>query len=58
LSQTGRAPWPGRHHKAEFADGGSDAMQAKGMKLGQGVSMKSLKGAYFEVELQKKLQWV
>ena len=43
-------PWPGRSHKTELAGGGGDAMQAKGKKLGQGVSMKSLKGAHFEVE--------
>ena len=42
----------------KFASGGGDAMQAKGKKLGQGVSMKGLKGAHFEVELQGKLQWV
>ena len=55
--KTGRAPWPERRHKAEFASGGSDAMQIKRKKLGQGrVSMKSLKGTYFEVELQGKLQ--
>ena len=50
--KTDRAPWPERRHKAEFAGDGGDAMQAKGKKLGQQrVSMKSLKGAYFEVEL-------
>ena len=32
--KTGRAPWLGRHHKAELAGGGDDAMQAKGKKLG------------------------
>jgi len=46
----GRAPWLGRGHKAEFTGGGGDAMHAKGKKLGQRVSMKSLKGAHFEVE--------
>ena len=56
--KTGRAPWPGRRHKAEFAGGGGDAMQDKRKKLGQEVSMKSLKGAHFEVELQGKLQRV
>jgi len=35
--------------------GGGDIIQAKGKKLGQGVSMKSLKGAHFKVELQGKL---
>ena len=54
--KTGGGPWPGRRHKAELASGGSDAMQLKRKKLGQGVSMKSLKGAYFEVEIQGKLQ--
>jgi len=48
----GRAPWPGRCHKAEFASGGGDAMQVKEKKLGQGVSIKNLKGAHLEVELQ------
>ena len=48
--KTGRASWPGRRHKAEFAGGGGDAMQVKGKKVSQGVLMKSLKGAYFEVE--------
>ena len=33
-----------------------DAVQDKGKKLGQEVSMKSLKGADFEVDLQEKLQ--
>jgi len=56
--KTGRAPWLGRRHKAELADGGSDAMQAKGKKLGQRVSMKIVKGAHFEVKLQRKLQQV
>jgi len=42
----------------EFADGGGDAIQAKRKKLGKGVSMKSLKGVHFEVELQEKLQGV
>ena len=42
----------------ELAGGDGDTMQAKGKKLGQGVSMKSLKGAHFEVELQEKLQRV
>jgi len=55
---TGRAPWPGRRHKAEFAGGDGDAMQAKGKKLGQGASIKSLKGAHLKVELQEKLQHV
>jgi len=50
-------PWPRRRHKAELA-GGGDAMQAKGKKLSQRVSIKSLKGAHFEVELQGKLQRV
>ena len=41
----------------EFAGGGGDTMQDKRKKLGEGgVSMKSLKGAHFEVELQGKLQ--
>ena len=53
-----RAPWPGSRHTSKLASGGSDAMQVKGKKLGQGVSMKSLKGAHFEVELQEKLQRV
>ena len=35
--KTGGGPWPGRHHKAKFAGGGGDAMQAKRKKLGQGV---------------------
>ena len=52
----GRAPWPGRHHKAELAGGSGDAMQAKEKKLGRKVSMKSLKGAHIEVELQNKLR--
>ena len=51
-----RASWPGRRHKTELAGGGGDAMQGKGKKLSQGVSMKSLKGARFEVEIQEKLQ--
>ena len=50
--KTDRAPWPRRRHKAELAGGGSDAMQVKGKKLGHGVSMKSLKGAHFEVDFQ------
>ena len=54
--KTGRASWPGRRHKAKFFGGDGDAMQANGMKLDQGVSMKSLKGAHFEVELQRKLK--
>jgi len=53
--KTGRAPWPGRHHKTEFTSGSCDAMQAKGKKLGQGVPMKILKGAHFEMEFQEKL---
>ena len=40
---------PRRRHKAELADGGGDAMQAKGKKLSKRVSMKSLKGAHFKV---------
>jgi len=56
--KTGRAPWPGRRHKAEFAGGGGDAMQAKEKKLGQRVSKKIMKGAHFEVQLQGKLQRV
>ena len=56
--KTGRAPWPRRRHKAELAGDGSDAMQVKRKKLSQGASMKSLKGAHFEVELQGKLQRV
>jgi len=52
----GRAPMARRRHKAKFAGDDGDAMQAKGKKLGQsGVSMKSLKGAHFGVELQEKL---
>jgi len=39
----------------KFAGGGGDAMQAKRKKLGQEVSMKSLRGAHFEVKLQGKL---
>jgi len=54
----GRDPWPGRRHKAEFAGDGGDVMQAKGKKLGQGVSMQSFKGTHFKVELQEKLQRV
>jgi len=50
--------WPERRPKAEFAGGDDDAMQIKRKKLGQGVSMKNLKGAHFEVELQVKLQRV
>ena len=50
--------WLGRRHKAELAGGGGDAMQAKGKKLGQGVLMKSLKEAHFEVALEGKLQRV
>ena len=50
-------PWPRRHHKAELA-GGGDAMQAKGKKLSQRVSIKSLKGAHFVVKLKGKLQRV
>ena len=56
--KTGGAPWPRRRHKAELACDCSDAMQVKGKKLDQGVSMKSLKGTHFEVELQEKLQRV
>ena len=48
----------GRRHKAELVGGGGDAMQAKGKKLSQGVSMKSLKGAHFEMELKGTLQQV
>ena len=44
--------WMERRHKAKFFGGGSDAMQEKGKKLSQKVSMKNLKGAHFEVELQ------
>ena len=32
--KTGRAPWPGRRHKVEFAGGDGGAMQVKGKKLG------------------------
>ena len=46
----------GRHHKTEFVGGGGDAMQIKRKKLSLGVSMKILKRAHFEVELQGKLQ--
>ena len=53
--KTGRAPRRGRGHRAEFAGGDGDAMQVKGKKLGQEVSIKSLKGTHFEVELQEKL---
>ena len=56
--KTGRAPWLGMRHKAKFAGGDGDAMQAKGKKLSRGVSMKNLKGAHFEVELHGKLQRV
>ena len=49
--KTGRASWPGRRHKAELAGGGGNAMQAKGNKRSQRVSIKSLKEAHFEVEL-------
>ena len=56
--KTGRAPWPGWRHKAEFTGGSGDTLQVKGKELGQGVSMKSLKGAHFEMELQEKLQRV
>jgi len=56
--KTDGVPWSGRCHKAEFACGGGDAMQAKGKKLGQRVLMKSLKGAQFEMKLQGKLQRV
>ena len=52
------APWLKRHHKAKLAGGVGDAMQAKGKKTRSGVSMKSLKGAHFEVELEGKLQRV
>ena len=54
--KTSRAPWPGRRHKAKFAGGDGNVMQAKRKKLGLGLLMKSLKGAHFEVELQEKLQ--
>jgi len=30
--KTSRTLWLGRHHKAEFAAGGDDAIQAKGKK--------------------------
>ena len=56
--KTGMAQWLGKHHKAEFTGGGSDAMQAKENKLGQGVLMKSLNEAHFEVEFLGKLQRV
>ena len=46
------APWPGRRRKAKFTGDGGDAIQAKEKKPGQGISMKSLKGANFEEELQ------
>jgi len=49
MPQDRRAPWSGRRHKLELTDGGGDAMQVKGKKLDQGVLMKSLKGAHFEV---------
>ena len=43
----------------EFAGSGGDVMQANRKKLGQdGVSLKSLKGAHFEVKLKEKLQRV
>ena len=51
--KAGRAPWPGRCHRAKFTGGGIDAMQAKRKKTGQGVSMKRLKGAHFEVASRK-----
>ena len=47
------ASWPERCHKTEFAGGDGDTMQAKGKKLGQGVSMKNLTGAHFEVASSK-----
>jgi len=56
--KTGKAPWSGRRHKAKFASSDGDAMKVKRKKLGQGASMKSLKGAHFEEELQGKLQRV
>ena len=55
-SKSVRAPSPGWRDKAKLAGSVSDIMQVKGKKLIQGVSMKSLKGAYFEVEIQGKLQ--
>ena len=55
MSQDRQGPIPERRHKAKFAGGGGDAMQVMGKKLGQVVSMKSLKEAHFEVELQGKL---
>jgi len=58
LPQDWRGPHGQEDDKAESTCGGSDAMQAKGKKLGQTVSMKNLKGAYFEVEFHEKLQRV
>jgi len=40
----------------KLAGGGGDTMQAKSKKLGQKVSIKSLKRAHFEAEFQEKLQ--
>ena len=55
--KTGRSPMAEKASQSGICrqDGG-DAMQIKRKKLSQGVSMKSLKGAHFEVELQEKLQ--
>ena len=39
-------PWPGKRHKAKFAGGSGDAIQAMGQKLGQGgVSNEKLEGS-------------
>ena len=56
--KTGRGLLVWKASQAKLAGSGGDAMQAKEKKLGQGVSMKSLKGAHFEEELQGKLQRV
>ena len=50
-----RPQWPESRHKMKFAGSNGDAMQAKKNKLGQRISIQSLKGAHFEVELQEKL---
>ena len=52
-SRPARLPWSERRHKEELGGGGGDVMHTKRKKLGQGVSIKSLKRAHFEVEFKE-----
>jgi len=51
--KTGGGPMAGKASQSKTGDDG-DAIQAKRKKLGQGVSMKNLKGAHLKVEFSRK----